>query len=92
MLYVKLYANSEPFDSVNDIEEIDCEGYSPIKTTVNKLATDKFVFFLKPECPAYGVYLISIEGDILYHRRFEKPFDIPPDGGNIAVSFNTSMN
>lgn len=81
MIYIKLYTNE--FTSINEIQEMECNGYEPIQTTPNFLIKGKFQFSVVP--PLRGVYLITTTGDFI--RSI--PYNIdPPDGeSKVTLSF-----
>jgi hypothetical protein len=91
MFYVKLFTNKNQWKSPNEITQLECKGYSPIKIlNMAAFAGGKNIKFnLEEHAEVYGCYVTSTEGDLVFHQRFaDAPFMIDDKGGTIVVEFS----
>lgn len=91
MYYVRLFTNQEQWNTPNDIQELNCAGYQPIRlTNKNSFLNGKGVVFdISDSVNVYGCYVTSAEGDLVFYQRFgDAPFAIPQGGGAISVEFS----
>ena len=85
----KLYCN-DGWANVNEIQEVKAEGYKHVEvhSAGQFKVGSKILFTITETATVYGTYVITSDGDLAWHQRFQgAPFVIPGGGGTIQVEF-----